>query len=185
MTAPAPLTYPLAGLLAEPAGTERRFEIHGVTIRLPDDLRLTEPIEGRLRVSRTNRGVLVDAQLATAVAGSCARCLRDASTPLTVEVHEEVLPSIDISSGRAADPTDEPEIARLTDHHELDFGRLAAEAITLAEPIAPLCEADCPGLCATCGERLGAGHAEHEEDAIDPRLAALQGFRVDAEVESE
>ena len=185
MTAPAPLIYPLAGLLAEPPGTERRYEIHGPTIPLPDDLRLTEPIEGHVRVSRTNRGVIVDGQLSTAVAGSCARCLRDASTALTVEVHEEVLPSIDIASGRALEATDGPEVARLTDHHELDFGRLAAEAISLAEPIAALCEPECPGLCITCGERLGGRHVDHEEKAIDPRLAALQGFRVDAEGESE
>ena len=36
MSAPAPLVVPLAGLLAEPPGTERRFDIHGVTIPLPD-----------------------------------------------------------------------------------------------------------------------------------------------------
>jgi uncharacterized protein len=185
MTAPVPLTYPLARLFAEPAGTERRYEIHGATIRLPDDLRLTEPIEGRLKVTRTNRGVFVDAQLSTAIAGSCSRCLRDIELPMQVEIREEVLPVVDFATGRALDRDSEPEVARLTDHHELDFGGLAAEAISLAEPIAPLCEPDCPGLCVTCGERLGPGHVEHEEADIDPRLAALQAFRVDAEGESE
>ena len=185
MTAPLPLVYPLAGLLAEPAGTERRYEIHGATIKLPDDLRLTEPIEGRLKVDRTNRGVFVDAQLSTAIAGSCARCLRDIEIPTTVEIHEEVLPSVDLATGRALDQSAEPEVARLTDHHELDLATLAAEAISLAEPIAPLCEADCPGLCITCGERLGPGHVEHDEPDIDPRLAALQAFRVDGDGESE
>jgi uncharacterized protein len=185
MTAPVPLTYPMAGLLAEPAGTERRYEIHGATIPLPDDLRLTEPIDGRLKVTRTNRGLLVDAQLSTAIAGSCSRCLRDIEIPTQVEIHEEVLPVVDIATGRALAHDDEPEVARLTDHHELDFGTLAGEAISLNEPIAPLCEPDCPGLCITCGERLGPGHTEHDEADIDPRLAALQAFRVDGEGESE
>ena len=185
MTAPVPLTYPLAGLLAEPAGTERRYEIHGATIPLPDDLRLAEPIDGRLKVTRTNRGVLVDAQLSTAIAGTCSRCLRDIELPMQVEIHEEVLPVVDIATGRALDRDSEPEVARLTDHHELDFGALAAEAISLNEPIAPLCEPDCPGLCITCGERLGPDHVEHDEADIDPRLAALEGFRVDGEGESE
>jgi hypothetical protein len=45
MTAPVPLVYPLAGLLAEPAGTERRYEVHGATLKLPDDLHLAEPIK--------------------------------------------------------------------------------------------------------------------------------------------
>ena len=43
---------------------------------------------------------------------------------------------------------------------------------------------DCPGLCVECGERLGPGHVEHEDDEIDPRLAALQAFRVDGDGES-
>ena len=184
MSAAAPLTYPLAGLLGEPAGTERRYEIHGATIALPDDLRLMEPIEGRLRVTRTNRGVLVDAELTTAIAGSCSRCLRDIEIPLRVQMREEVLPSIDIATGRPVH-ADEPEVARLTDHHELDFAVLAGEAISLNEPIAPLCEPDCPGLCITCGERLGPDHTAHEDDAVDPRLEALRAFRVDGDGESE
>ena len=182
---PAPLTYPLAALLAEPAGSERRYEIHGATIPLPDDLRLTEPIEGRLRVSRTNRGVLVDAELETAIAGQCSRCLRDIDIPTRVEIHEEVLPSVDLATGHAVDASAEPDVARLSDHHELDLGALAADAISLNEPIAPLCEPDCPGLCPTCGERLGPGHEAHEEDEIDPRMAALRAFRVDGDGESE
>lgn len=184
MSAPAPLTYPLAGLFAEPAGMERRYEIHGATIALPDDLRLIEPIDGWVRVTRTNRGVLVDAELTTAIAGSCSRCLRDIEIPIRARIREEVLPSIDLATGKPAHP-DEPEVARLTDHHELDFGLLAGEAISLNEPIAPLCEPACPGLCITCGERLGPGHATHGDVVVDPRLEALRAFRVDGEGESE
>jgi DUF177 domain-containing protein len=185
MSAPAPLIYPLAGLLAEPVGTDRHYEIHGATIALPDDLRLTEPIEGRVRISRTNRGVLVDSEFSTAIAGSCSRCLQDIEIPMRVKLREEVLPRVDIATGRPVPVDDEPEIARLTDHHELDFAALAGEAISLNEPIAPLCEAACPGLCITCGDRLGPGHVAHADDAIDPRLEGLRAFRVDGAGESE
>lgn len=185
MSAPAPLLYPLATLLAEPAGTERRYEIHGATIELPDELRLTEPIDGRVKITRTNRGVLVDAEITTAIAGSCSRCLRDIEIPMRVVIREEALPRVDIATGKPIHADDEPDVARLTDHHELDLAALAGEAISLNEPIAPLCEPDCPGLCITCGERLGPGHQAHEEEDIDPRLAALRGFRVDGEGESE
>lgn len=185
MSAPAPLVYPLATLLAEPAGTERRYEINGATIPLPDDLRLTEAIHGRLKVTRTNRGVLVDADFSTTIAGSCSRCLRDIEIPMRVTIREEALPRVDIATGKPVRADDEPEVARLTDHHELDFGVLAGEAISLNEPIAPLCEAACPGLCITCGERLGPEHVAHDDDPIDPRMAALQAFRVDGETESE
>jgi uncharacterized protein len=185
MSAPAPLTYPLAGLLAEPAGSERRYEIHGATIALPDDMRLVEPLDGNVRITRTNRGVLVDAKISAAIAGTCSRCLRDIEIPMTVEIRDEALPSVDLATGHAVDASGEPDVTRLTGHHELDLGTLAAEAISLEEPIIALCEEACPGLCPDCGERLGPGHVEHETDDIDPRLAGLRGFRVDGDGESE
>jgi uncharacterized protein len=185
MTGPAPLTYPVAGLLAEPPGERRIYPIHGATIPLPDGLRLAEPLEGQVEIARTNRGVLVRSTLSTAIEGTCARCLRDIEVPMTVHVEEEVLPSVDLGSGLPVDTASEPDVARLTDHHELELGSLVGEAISLAEPIAPLCEADCPGLCPTCGTRLGPGHAAHEEETVDPRLEVLKAFRVDDDRASE
>ncbi len=189
MTAPAPLTFPLAGLLGEPAGTAHPYEIHGATIPLPDGLELVEPLEGRVEITRTNRGVVVRADVSTAIAGACSRCLRDIEVPISVQLLEEALPSVDPLGGGPLDRSIEPDVARLSDHHELDLGTMVGEAISLAEPIAPLCEADCPGLCATCGERLGPGHVDHDEDEIDPRLAALRALldedAVDAGAENE
>lgn len=179
MTVPSPLVYPLAGLLAEAPGERRIYPIHGATIPLPDELRLAEPLEGRVEIARTNRGVLVDARVATAIEAACARCLRDIEVPIEVRVEEEVLPSVELATGLPVDTAAEPDVARLNDHHELDLAVLVGEAISLEEPIAPLCEAACPGLCPTCGERLGPGHAEHPDDEVDPRLEVLRGFRVD------
>ena len=181
MTVAPPLTYPLAGFLAEPIGSTRHFAVSGVTLPLPDDLRLAAPIEGRVDLARTNRGVLVRADLRASIEGSCSRCLRDIEVPIEVTLHEEALPSRDLATGAPGDTTAEPEVTRLTAHHELDLGPLVAEAISLAEPIAPLCEEACPGLCPTCGERLGPEHQAHEEVEVDPRLEALKAFRVDAD----
>ena len=50
-----------------------------------------------MRLSRTNRGLVVDARLTTALAGECARCLRPLVTPVKVRIDEEVLPSIDLA----------------------------------------------------------------------------------------
>lgn len=179
------LTYPLAGLLAQPAGSRTAYEISGVSIPLADDLHLADPIEGRLTVTRTNRGVVVDARIRTAIAASCSRCLRDIEVPLDLRITEEVLPSVDLATGLAVDTSAEPDAVRLTDHHELDLAPLVGEAISLAEPIAPRCEPACQGLCPECGERLGPDHVPHPEDPIDPRLAALQAFRVDDAAENE
>ena len=97
---------------------------------------------------------------------------------MSVDISEEALPSVDIESGAVLDADEEPEALRLTDHHELDLEPVVRDAISLAEPIAPLCRPDCPGLCKTCGIDLAdrPGHA-HEDDDIDPRLAQLASLR--------
>ena len=100
-------------------------------------------------------------------------------------IDEEVLPTIDFASGLPVPPEEgaDPEAPRLTDHHELELRPLVAAAISLAEPIAPLCQPDCPGLCPDCGERLEPGHSVHDQP-LDPRLEALRGFRVDEDADS-
>ncbi len=70
-----------------------------------------------------------------------------------------------------------PKSLRLNDHHELDLAPSVRDAISLAEPIAPLDRPDCPGLCPTCGLPLDEGTHDHPTDDIDPRLEALRGFR--------
>jgi uncharacterized protein len=179
------LTYPLAGLLADPPGSDRAFLLAGVTIPLDDDLRLTEAIDGDLRFVRTNRGVIVHVRARTALDGSCARCLGPVVTRLRLRIDEEALPSMDLASGHPIDPTEEPDVLRLNAHHELDLEPLLREAIELAEPIAPLCRPDCPGLCVECGERLDSGHRPHDGSTVDPRLASLAAFRVDDKSENE
>jgi uncharacterized protein len=174
----APLAWNVAGLLADDPGAERVYPVAGVTIDI-DDLSLASPIEGRVRLLRTNRGILASASLRAALALECSRCLRDVIEPVSIDIQEEYLPSLDLATGRPLPTDDEPDVARLTDHHELDLETPVREAIQLAEPIAPLCRPDCPGLCIVCGERLDEGEHDHPTDDIDPRLEALRGFRAD------
>jgi len=89
--------------------------------------------------------------------------------------------TIDLHSGHSVVGREEgdDELLRLTDHHELDLETPVREAIQLAEPIAPLCRPDCPGLCLVCGERLDEGVHDHPDDEIDPRLEALRAFKAD------
>jgi uncharacterized protein len=181
MTAPAPdepFVWNVAGLLGELPGAERSYAVDGATIDLGDDLRLVEPIAGRVRLSRTNRGILAGAELGTALDLECSRCLREIALPIRVDLQEEYLPSIDLATGHPTPADEEPEVLRLTDHHELDLETPVREAIFLAEPIAPLCRPDCPGLCIVCGGRLDEAAHDHPDDDIDPRLEALRGFKL-------
>lgn len=170
------LTWNVAGLLADPPGSERVYPIDDVRIDL-GDLQLAEPVAGHVRLQRTNRGILATAELHAALALPCSRCLRDIEYPVEVQVVEEFLPSVDLSTGQPVPSGDEPEVLRLTDHHEVELETPIREAIQLAEPIAPLCRPDCPGLCIVCGGRLDEGTHDHPDDDVDPRLEALRAFR--------
>ena len=174
-----PLVWNVAGLLAEDPGAERDYELRDVEIDLGADLSLDEPIEGRVHLARTNRGILASADLHAALDLECSRCLREISFRVDARIQEEYLPSLDLASGRALAAADEPEVLRLNDHHELDLDTPVREALQLTEPIAPLCRPDCPGLCIVCGGRLDEGTHDHPDDEIDPRLEALRGFRLD------
>ena len=176
----APLVWNVSGLLADEPGASRDYDVAGVTIDLGDELRLADPIEGRIHLARTNRGLLVRAEFHTAIEAQCSRCLRDIEVPIQVSIEDEALPSIDFHTGATVAPEPgEEDSLRLTDHHELDLETPIREAIQLAEPIAPLCREDCPGLCPVCGERLEVGTHDHPTDDIDPRLEALRGFKIE------
>ena len=172
-----PLAWNVAGLLAEDPGAERVHEVDGVQIDLGQDLALAAPIVGRARLSRTDRGILASADLHAAFALQCSRCLRDITFGVDVRFREEFLPSLDPATGRPLAAVDEQDVGKLSDHHELDLETSVREALQLAEPLAPLCRPDCLGLCSVCGGRMDEGSHDHPDEEIDPRLAALRGFR--------
>ena len=180
MSAPAeddPFVWNVTGLLGDSVGADRHYEIADARVELPDELTLAQPIDGRVRLTHTNRGVLARANLRTALALECVRCLRPTTVPLELAIEDEFLPSLDLATGKPVVADDEPEALRLTDHHELDLEPSVRDAISLAEPIAPLDRPDCPGLCLVCGLPLDEGTHDHPTDDIDPRLEALRAFR--------
>ena len=136
------------------------------------------PVLGEVRLTHSGRSVLVQGHFDTALTERCSRCLRPAVAPLSVDLNEEALPAVDPDSGSTLDVTDQPEALRLTEYHELDLEPAIRDAISLAEPIAPLCRPDCPGLCETCGVDLSSNpEHRHADDDIDPRLAGLAAIR--------
>ena len=88
---------------------------------------------------------------------------------------EEYLPTIDLHSGRALTFEDEPDALRLTDHHEVDLEPSIRDAISLAEPIAPLDRPDCPGLCPVCGLPLDEGEPRSPRRRHRPAAGGVEG----------
>jgi uncharacterized protein len=172
------LSYNVADLLRSAPGSSEHHHIEVPELPLDEGLELAGPISGDIRLIHSGRSVLAQGRLQTTLAERCSRCLRPAQAHVALELEEEALPSIDIDSGVPLDLSDEPDRLRLSDHHELDLAPAVRDAISLAEPIAPLCRPDCPGLCEICGVDLtdAPGHSHPDED-IDPRLAGLASLR--------
>ena len=175
------LSFNVSGLLRAAPGTKRTYPVNVDELPLAPELQLVAPVRGEVRLTKTGRSILAAANLDTAIAEQCSRCLTPISSPVHVTFQEEALPSIDLETGQPLDMSEEPDALRLDEHHELHLEGPVADAISLAEPIAALCRPDCRGLCTTCGADLNADAAHgHDEEAVDPRFAALANWRPDS-----
>jgi uncharacterized protein len=125
-------------------------------------------VPARLRVTKATTGTVLELSFELELHGPCFRCLTDTSLAL----------SLDLREYHAAD-RDAPEEERsdyVTDDR-VDLSTWARDAVALALPDKILCRQDCAGLCPVCGKDLNAEPHEHEEDAGDPRWAALENLR--------
>jgi uncharacterized protein len=156
-------------LLLEGPGAVREFDFAEPFPDPAGELHLRGPVTGHARLTRTSDGILAHATYAASVSLECARCLEEAVADVTGDLDEEFLPSTDIRTGLPVEvpglPDDQPLI---NEHHEIDLDEILRQNILTSLPLQPLCEATCPGLCPTCGERLGsATHPAHPDEAPD------------------
>lgn len=122
-------------------------------------------LELDLKLEAVVEGVLVSGTARAPLAGECVRCL----DPLTDEV-EVSFAELFVAPGNDGDD----ETLWLQDDL-IDLEPVVRDAVVLTLPLQPLCEEDCPGLCAQCGARL-ADDPEHQHTDVDPRWAALEGL---------
>lgn len=167
-------TLNVVGLLREAPGATRGVRLRDHYLSLAPEVELAGPIDGQLRLQRTNRGILLRGDLRGEIRRVCARCLDPYEEAARVSLSEEYLASVDPETGLPVDAGAEGDDAlRIDEHHEIDLGPLLRDEFALTEPMHPLCRPDCPGLCAECGAPLGGGHAAHPGSEVDPRLAGL------------
>jgi uncharacterized protein len=137
------------------------------------------PVELDLRLEAVMEGVLVTGTATAGLEGECARCLEPIDDEIDVRFQELYVYADQHDKAVEHDDHDlDDETSRLEDDM-LDLEPLLRDAVVLALPFTPLCEDDCPGLCAECGARL-ADDPEHSHDApIDPRWAGLTALTQD------
>jgi uncharacterized protein len=169
------MQFNVASMLKEHTGAMRQYVID-------DDVTIdgeTRHITGTARLDRTPDGILVRASMSGEEPTLCSRCLKDVMQRVTIDFEEEYIPTINVDNGtRVTPPEGEEDAYRISDHHILDLTEPVVQYWTMAEPIAPLCEEACRGLCPICGQEIAASDHNCTREQIDDRWAALKNLKL-------
>ena len=167
------MQWNVAQLLQSAVGSEREYAIDETEDRYEE---LAGNIKGAVRLMRTDRGVLVRADLDTRVRAECSRCLSPFTEPVSFAIDEVFYPSIDILHGGKLDRPEDEGAFKIDARHTLDLGEPARQYALLSLPMKPLCAQACSGLCSTCGVNLNVETCGCPQGAADPRWAALEAL---------
>lgn len=100
----------------------------------------------------------------------CARCLKPVEETLSIPFRERFA-----SRPEAVPHEDQDEVHLIAEDH-IKLDPYVEEAVWLGLPMAPVCSADCKGLCPDCGTNLNESSCGCRTGKIDPRLAGLADF---------
>jgi len=165
----------VAQLLRASIGSVRDYEIKQVIDITGDGV--DSLVQGKVRLMRTNRSILVKGALATGVELTCSRCLGSFKCPLKMNLEDEYYPTADVDTGAALPLPDEPGCFTIDQQHVLDLTDAVRQYALLAIPMKPLCKEDCAGLCPFCGHNLNQGPCGCPTKAADPRWAELSKLK--------
>lgn len=159
----------VAQLLKSPIGSTRNYRLNDF-VEIGDSNSL---LQGEIRLTRTDRGVLATGMLHTEVELTCSRCLGQFSCPLNLNIQEEYFPTTDIITGASLPAPDELGSFTINEHNILDLVEAIRQYALIATPMKPLCQEDCAGLCPTCGQNLNQKPCNCPTKPVDPRWAKL------------
>lgn len=159
-------------LLSEGPGYAREIPLEfSQQLQIDDDLYLNA-LTGRLILTRTKEGILVQGALSMRHQRDCDRCL---------DPFEHSF-ALDIAELFASPPDTDKSIFSVDSNYEIDLAPLLREEVLIEMSYRALCGGACLGLSADTGDRLRIGEdMEHKTDRdlefqteIDPRLAVLK-----------
>ncbi len=185
------LVFNVAQLMKEPLGSTRKFELYAPSLVLGDENTDTDSdalelqardLEGKVKVTRLTRDLLVQGQVEGEVLVECSRCLDQFWTPIEASLEEKFQPIIDVETGRPVHrETDEDEDTafEISANHEMDLAEPVRQSILVELPLKPLCKDNCKGLCSQCGANLNERACNCETETVDNRWEALRKLQLE------
>lgn len=131
-----------------------------------------EQVDVVVSLESVSDGVYVSGWAGADAVGQCVRCLEDLDEYLEATIDELVFYP-DRQAALIEDGDEEMKDAPVVVDEEVDLEPLVRDALGLAIPFQPLCDPDCRGLCAGCGELWDDLPDDHTHEQADPRWAAL------------
>jgi uncharacterized protein len=128
-------------LLKEPVGSSQSHDISGIIGE-----EVEGSVEGKTKLIRISKGVLVQCKLNAEVKLICSRCLDAFLCPINFTAEEEFLPISDVSGDLALSSPEQSEGFTIDNKNVLDLGELIRQYVLLNLPMKPLCRPDCPGM---------------------------------------
>ncbi|MEE8637291.1 MAG: DUF177 domain-containing protein [Dehalococcoidia bacterium] len=131
----------VAQLLKEPVGSTRSHCMSGMM-----EEEVQGFLEGKVKVVRTSRGVLVQCRLTVQVELVCSRCLDRFLHTMSFAAEEEFLPILDTAGSLALSLAEQSEEFTIDAKNILDLSELIRQYTLLSLPMKPLCRPDCSGM---------------------------------------
>ncbi|HLX57070.1 MAG TPA: DUF177 domain-containing protein, partial [Ktedonobacteraceae bacterium] len=129
------MIYNVAQLMKAPVGTSHVNDFHEEDFQLDDDIKVVGPLDGHVRMRRTNQGLLVDGWVELTLQLECNRCLKVFEQPMHLTFEEQFYPTVDVVSGLPLAPFDPEEIFPIDAHHEIDLTEAIRQNVLTALPM--------------------------------------------------
>lgn len=180
------MIYNVAGLLSGKMGESRQHEIENEQLTFGHDGQgqrrssFTQ-ISGPVQMMKTDRTVLVTADIEAVTHASCSRCLERATVNVSVALEEEFTPKnadlVAVQNDRSLERNGYDDPALFIDEQNfLDLREVLGQALIGATQIAPLCKDECLGICPDCTVNRNEIQCKCAQRSTDPRWKALAGL---------
>jgi len=105
------------------------------------DEQIRDSIQGKVTLTHTKRGILVQGRLNVEVEIICSRCLNAFLYPAAFNIEEEFL-----CTSNSLPSSEERDDVIISSDNALDLGEIIRQNISLNLPMKPLCRPDCAGI---------------------------------------
>lgn len=140
------------------------------------ELAFSGPLAFSLHLERLGNVIAIEGALRGEATMNCGRCLNDYPQALESNFTLKAVPATD------APPRHEKETELLSEDidavtyagNTLDLREILQEQVILALPLAPVCRANCRGLCSNCGHDLNHSLCGCDTKPGHPAFAGLK-----------